>query len=115
MPPKKNKLAQSSAGPLTKTEKEKQEIKEEKQRFKRNMDELGPVLESFMEDLDEYQSIVASMVLDPAIFKNEVMLQKSVVKKMDEALNALQEASALTHFADGSDEDGARKKKKSSD
>lgn len=112
MPPKKNKLVKSSSGSLTKPEKEKEEIKEEKQRFKRNMDELVPVLESFIDDLDEYKSIVASQLMDPVKFKNEVMLQKRVVKKMEEAMDALQEATALTHFKDGSDEDGARKKKK---
>jgi len=100
---------------VTKTKKEKEETKDTKQRLKRNMEQLGPVLESFMDDLEEYQCILSNQMMEAQTFKERVFLQQNVIKKMEEALNAFSEASALTHVSDGGSEDGARKKKKSSD
>ena len=150
MPPKKNKVSSSPCKPGPDVVHKPDPTK---QAFKRNMEELGPVLEATMEDLDEYYNIVREMKLemdspkfknttDPAKFKNEMKLLTSVIAKMEEALNglqeaakftneivlqesvgskmeqaldALQEAAALTHFVDGGNEAGGRKKKKTQD
>ena len=109
MPPKKNRLAQSSAAPVT------EQVIEAKRNFKRNMQELCPVIECYMEDIQEYQDIVKALPLDSDQLKNEIALQKSVVSKIEQALDALQEAAALTRLADGDNDDGARKKKKASE